>query len=73
MSLSTLNAVTQAEVVRWLRVTSNSCSNTKNDSYVSYGNKLDLYQVKFILDKLIQACPTFNGEAEWLLEQEKKK
>lgn len=35
--------------------------------------KQDLYRVKFLVDELLEKCPTFVGEDEWLREQEAEK
>lgn len=47
------------------------------DSYeTGYNNwpcKKDLYRVKFLVDELLEKCPTFTPEEEWLREQEAEK
>ena len=35
--------------------------------------KQDLYRVKFLVDELLEKCPTFGPEQEWLREQEAEK
>ena len=35
--------------------------------------KQDLYRVKFALDEMLQKCPTYSVEQEWLNELEKEK
>jgi hypothetical protein len=49
------------------------CSNSRNDGFVAWGIKQDLYQLKWMIDDLLRESPDFSGEKEWLLEQEKKK
>ena len=48
-----------------------------NDPYMTGWNnwpcKQDLYRVKFLVDELLESCPKFAGEAEWLHEQEAEK
>ena len=44
----------------------------RNDGYVQWGCKQDLYRVKFELDRLLKNSPTFSPEAEWLEEQQKQ-
>ena len=47
------------------------------DPYVTGWNnwpcKQDLYRVKFALDEMLQKCPTYSVEQEWLDELEKEK
>ena len=47
------------------------------DSYeTGYNNrpcKKDLYRVKFLVDQLLEECPSFTYEEEWLREQEAEK
>lgn len=43
-----------------------------NDGYTSWGLKQELYEIKFLIDKLIKDSPTFTPEEEWLEEQHKK-
>lgn len=35
--------------------------------------KQDLYRVKFLVDELLEDCPTFTDEEQWLREQEAEK
>ena len=35
--------------------------------------KQDLYRVKFLVDQLLEECPSFTYEEEWLREQEAEK
>ena len=48
-----------------------------NDKYETGWNnwpcKQDLYRVKFLVDELLENCPTFTPEQEWLREQEAEK
>lgn len=59
--------------IKEIRAAALECSNPRNDGFVSWGIKQDLYQVKWMLDDLLRNCPTFSPEAEWLKEQEQKK
>jgi hypothetical protein len=45
----------------------------RNDSYVQWGAKQDLYQLKWLVESALRRCPDFSIEDEWLREQEKKK
>jgi hypothetical protein len=39
--------------------------------FVNWPCKQDLYRVKFALDEMLKHAPTFAGESEWLLDQER--
>jgi hypothetical protein len=43
------------------------------DVFVTWGCKQDLYNIKFILDEIIENAPTYVGEQEWLNERAKEK
>ena len=62
-----------ADVLSQLRMTSYECSDIRTDSWVAWGLKQDLYQIKWTLDELIRQCPSFSPEEEWLQEQEQKR
>lgn len=67
---------TSYDIVRALneiRAAAYECSNSRNDGFVAWGIKQDLYQVKWMLDDLLRDCPTFGPEEEWLREQEQKR
>ena len=50
------------------------CSNARNDGFIAWGVKQDLYQLKWFLDDMMKMCPDFGStETEWLREQEQKK
>jgi hypothetical protein len=51
-------------IVLQLRRMARECSNPCNDGYVASGIKQDLLQVKFMLDDLIEDCPTFQTDEE---------
>jgi hypothetical protein len=40
--------------------------------WVNWPCKQDLYRVKFAVDEMLRNTGTFEGEAEWLEEQEKQ-
>lgn len=56
-----------------IRAAGSECANPRTDGFVAWGVKQDLYQLKWQLDKLLAACPTFAPEEEWLREQEQRK
>lgn len=39
------------------------------DGYTTWTRKQRLYEIKFLLDKLLKTCPTYSLEDEWLEEQ----
>lgn len=60
-------------IIQQINTAAYDCSDPRNDGFVSWGVKQDLYQIKEILDAAIRRCPVFSPEQEWLREQEKKK
>lgn len=40
-----------------------------NDGYSAFELKKKLMDVKFLLEDLLETCPTFVGEEEWLHER----
>ena len=61
------------EIVRQIHAIQYQTRNPYNEGYTAFELKKDLYQVKQILDEAIRQCPTFEGEQQWLQEQEKKR
>ena len=45
------------------------CSWPGNDGYTGFELKKKLMEVKFLVEDLIEKCPTFVGEEEWLHER----
>ncbi len=54
----------EGEVIRQLRAMARECSAPQNDGFTAMYIKQDLIQIKFLLDDLIENCPTFEGEKE---------
>ena len=50
-----------------------ACTDPRMDGFVTWGCKQDLYRVKFMIDDLLEKCPAYSGEDEWLREQEAEK
>ena len=50
-----------------------ACNDSRMDGFVTWGCKQDLYRVKFLVEQLLEKCPTYSVEAEWLREQEAEK
>jgi hypothetical protein len=44
----------------------------RNDGFVQWEIKQDLYKLKFLLDQILEHSPEFVGEQEFLAEQSKK-
>lgn len=43
------------------------------DGFNGWGCKQKLYEIKFMLDEMIEKAPTYSGENEWLEEQQTKR
>lgn len=43
-----------------------------NDGWTSWELKKELYDIKWLLEEMLKRQPTFSGEEEWLVEQNKK-
>ena len=44
----------------------------RNDGFVSFEIKKDLYRLKFLLDQILKDSPEFMGEPEFLEQQSKQ-
>lgn len=51
-----------------LQMMSLECRNMRNDGFTQFEIKKNLIEIKFLLDDLLETCPTFYGEEEWLQE-----
>lgn len=49
------------------------CSSPYNDGFTAFELKKDLYQIKFLVETALSKSPHFEGEEQWLTEQEKKR
>jgi vancomycin permeability regulator SanA len=47
-------------------------NSSRNDGFVAFEIKKDLYKLKFLLDQILERSPEFVGEQEFLTEQSKK-
>lgn len=52
-----------------LQMMSHECKYHGNDGYTQFAIKKDLMEIKFLLEDLLETCPTFVGEEEWLHER----
>lgn len=59
-------------VARAINAAAYEASDARNDGFIAWGAKQDLYRLKWILDDALKRCPTFAPEAEWLREHEKE-
>lgn len=44
------------------------CRHPRNDGFTQFKIKQDLIEIEFLLKDLLETCPTFVGEEEWLQE-----
>lgn len=56
-----------------IRAAISECKDLRTDSYVAWGIKQDLLQLKWFLEDGLRACPEFSLEEDWLKEQEQIK
>jgi hypothetical protein len=52
-----------------LQMMTYECRHMRNDGYTQFAIKKDLMEIKFLLDDLLETCPTFVGEEEWVHER----
>lgn len=52
-----------------LSMIAHECNWPGNDGYTAFELKKKLMDVKFLVEDLIEKCPTFVGEEEWLHER----
>lgn len=52
-----------------LSMIAHECGWPGNDGYTAFELKKKLMDVKFLVEDLIEKCPTFVGEEEWLHER----
>ncbi len=52
-----------------LQMMSHECNYPGNDGFMQFEIKKDLMEIKFLLEDLIEKCPTFTGEEEWMHER----
>ncbi len=60
-------------IYQQLRAASSEVNDPRNDGFISWGVKQDLYQLKWFLDDILKNSNTFGPEEEWLREQEQKR
>lgn len=60
-------------VYQQLNSAARELNDPRNDGFVTWGTKQDLYQIKWHLDEILKNSPTFSPEQEWLYEQEQKR
>jgi hypothetical protein len=49
------------------------CTDPRNDGFVTWGTKQDLYRIKWLVDDALAQCSSYAPEAEWLKEQEQQR
>ncbi len=60
-------------IYQQLRAAASEVNDPRNDGFISWGVKQDLYQLKWFLDDILKNSNTFGPEEEWLREQEQKR
>lgn len=60
-------------VYHQLYMTGVEIMSSKNDGYIQWGLKQDLYKIQSLIDGIIQNAPVFEGEAEYLKERQQQK
>ena len=61
------------EAYQQIRSAAGECSDPRNDGFVTWSIKQDLYHLKWFLDEKLKQCPDYGSlEADWLKEQEQK-
>lgn len=62
------------DITQQIHSAARECRSPYNDGYTGWYIKQDLYQIKFIIDEVLQNCPSFGDtEERWLTEQEQKR
>jgi len=61
------------QIQNQLRSAVHVCTDPGQDGYSTWPIKQDLYQLQWMLDELIQKCPRYIDEPEWLREQEQSR
>jgi hypothetical protein len=61
------------QVIGQLQQCYSSATDPYLDGFTGWHCKKDLLRVKLALEDMLEKCPTFVGEKEWLLEQEQEK
>jgi len=61
------------EAYNQIRAAASELNDSRNDGFISWGVKQDLYQLKWFLDDVLKNSSTFGPEEEWLREQEQKR
>ncbi len=60
-------------VYQQLNSAAREINDSRNDGFVTWGVKQELYQLKWHLDEILKKSPQFSLEQEWLREQEQNR
>jgi hypothetical protein len=60
-------------VINQISAAGRELSSPYNDGFTQWEIKKELYQIKFLLDDIIERCGKFTGEEEFLKELSQKK
>jgi len=61
------------QIISQISSLARECSSPYNDGFTGFELKKNLHELKFFLDQAVANSPEFQGEHEWLTEQEKKR
>lgn len=61
------------EAYSQIRAAAAEMNDSRNDGFICWGVKQDLYQLKWFLDDILKNSSTFGPEEGWLREQEQKR
>jgi hypothetical protein len=61
------------DVYHQIYMTGVEIMSSRNDGFTQFDLKCDLYQLKSLIDVIIENSPKFSGEDEWLANREKEK
>jgi len=61
------------DIARQINTLTYEINSPRNDGFLAWGCKQDLYRIKWLVEDALKRCGTYVGEEEWLKEQEQKK
>jgi hypothetical protein len=67
------NKFNVVDIISQIRTSAYQCSDHRTDSWIAWGLKQDLYQIKWVLDDQLKKCPQFGPEEEWIKDHAKER
>ena len=55
-----------------IQVAGYEVNNGRNDGFTSFEVKKELYKIKYLVDRVLRDCHTFEGEEEYIKQLEQK-